>query len=57
MISLITAPSFEGFNPKSDCNIAFSISFNEFLSQGWINKTLGSGEDTLANWLIGVSLP
>ena len=52
--SLITFPSLFGFIPISAANIAFSISFNKFVSHGWITINLASGTDIPATWFIGV---
>ena len=44
-----TSPSFVGLRPMSAFNIDFSISSKEFLSNGCITKSFGSGTEIVAS--------
>ena len=57
MISLITLPSFDGFNPKSDLSISFSIAGIKLEFYGCITISLGSGAEMLPTCFKGVTCP
>jgi hypothetical protein len=55
--SRISLPSFDGWRPRSDSWIAFSIAFTELGSNGWTFKSRGSGAEIVARLLSCVGVP
>ena len=51
------SPCEAGFRPRSDSRIAFSILAPMPFSQGCTLIVRESSKDTLATWLIGISVP
>ena len=50
-------PSLDGFSPRSDSRIAFSIAFIELLSYGCTVSSRASGAEIVASCLSGVGAP
>ena len=52
-----TLPSFDGFRPRSEARIAFSIAPSCDGSNGCATISVGSGMDRPASWLSGIFEP